>query len=254
MRLHYHQLGHGPPILLLHGLLGSWSNWLGVGRQLATRFAVFAMDLRNHGRSPHDPEMSYPRMVDDLVEFMEERGLAAAHVLGHSMGGKVAMQLALSNPARINRLIIADISTRAMPPQHLGILDALESIEPGKFHSREAVDAALADRLPDHRLRRFLLTNLSHAQGGGLRWRPYLTGIRANCPRLAEAVQGGRPFAKPALFLRGERSDYLAEKDLPAIQWLFPNARLQVVKNAGHWLHADAPVEFTQRFLEFLTA
>jgi esterase len=253
MRLHYQQLGHGPPVLLLHGLLGSLSNWLGVGRQLTARFTVFAVDLRNHGRSPHDDEMSYARMAEDLVEFLDDRGLASAHVLGHSMGGKVAMQLALSNPARVNRLIVADISPRAAADQHHEILEVLSSVDLGQFRSREALDAALAERLPDPQLRRFLLKNVPPAEDGGLRWQPNLAGIRANYPQLAEAVRGGRPFAKPTLFLRGETSDYITENDLPQIRRLFPNAVSQVVKGAGHWLHADAPVEFIRRVLEFVT-
>jgi esterase len=252
MRLHCHQLGHGPPVVLLHGLLASSSNWLGVGRQLGARFTVFAVDLRNHGRSPHDDEMSYPCMAEDVVELLDDRGMATAHVLGHSMGGKVAMHLALSNPARVNRLIVADISPRAAPTQPHDTLKTLLDFDPGAFRSREALDVTLAERLPDARLRRFLLKNLMSAAHGGMRWRPNLAGISANLPRLSEAVQGGRPFARPTLFLRGEDSDYLTERDVPEILRLFPNAILQVVTRTGHWLHADAPAEFTRMVLDFL--
>jgi pimeloyl-ACP methyl ester carboxylesterase len=169
------------------------------------------------------------------------------------MGGKVAMHLALSNPARVQRLIVADISPRASPTQHDDTLAKLLSLDPGKFYSREAVDAALADRLPDAKLRRFLMKNLAPTGKGGLRWQSNLPGISANLFRLSEAVRGGRPFAKPTLFLRGENSDYITEGDVPEILRLFPCATIQRVTGAGHWLHADAPVEFTRLVTEFLT-
>lgn len=254
MQLNFHHVGDGPPIVLLHGLLGSSGNWLGIGRRLAARFSVLAVDLRNHGRSPHKEEMSYAQMAEDLAEFLDHRGLAATHLLGHSMGGKVAMQFALSNPARVRRLIVADISPRNTPPEHHELLDALQSLELAQYRSRGALDAALAGRVPDAVMRAFLLKNAVPAENGGLKWQPNLMGIQANYLRLTEAVNGGRPFGRPTLFLRGEQSSYITERDMPEIRRLFPEASLQVVKGAGHWLHADAPQEFTRLVLGFLLA
>jgi pimeloyl-ACP methyl ester carboxylesterase len=254
MHLHSHRSGHGPPLVLLHGLFGSLTNWLGVSRALAVQFTVFAVDQRNHGRSPHCDTMSYAEMAADLAAFLDDQGLASAHLLGHSLGGKVAMQFALTHPARVKRLIVADISPRAAPAHHQGVLDALLHLEPARFRSREAMDATLAGRLPDATLRRFLLKSVTRTADGTFRWQFNLPGLHANSARLTEAVQGGRPFAKPTLFLRGGRSNYITDGDLPEIRRLFPRATLQTVAGAGHWLHTDAPLEFLQRVHDFLKA
>ena len=254
MRLHCHATGHGPPLVLLHGLFGSLSNWLGVGRALARQFTVLAVDQRNHGRSPHAAEMSYVSMAADLAEFLDAHGYEAAHLLGHSMGGKVAMQFALSYPARVKRLVVVDMSPRAMPPQHRGVIAALLAVDPASFRSRSELDAALAGRLPDVALRRFLLKNLRAGPSGELRWQIHLAAIHANYGALMAAVQGGRPFARPTLFLRGEHSDYITAGDAGEIARLFPDAQLRTVRGAGHWVHADAPAEFASVVAEFLSA
>ncbi|HEY9174633.1 MAG TPA: alpha/beta fold hydrolase [Verrucomicrobiae bacterium] len=254
MRLHCHATGHGPPLVLLHGLFGSFSNWLGVSHAFARRFTVLAVDQRNHGRSPHADEMSYVSMAGDLAEFLDTHGLQSAHLLGHSMGGKVAMQFALSHPARVKRLVVVDMAPRAMPPQHRAVIEALVAVDPAAYRSRSEMDAALAGRLPDVALRRFLLKNLTSAPSGELRWQVNLSAIHANYGQLMAAVTGGRPFTRPTLFVRGEHSDYLTAGDTGEIERLFPNAQLRTVRGAGHWVHAEAPAEFASVVTEFLSA
>lgn len=254
MKLHWHQLGEGPPLVLLHGLFGSSTSWLGVARALAARFAVQAVDLRNHGRSPHAEAMTFAVMAEDVGEFLDDRGFASVHLLGHSLGGKVAMQFALTHPARVRRLIVEDIAPRAVPPDHREVIEALRSVAPERFQNRNEMDAALAPRIPDAVLRRFLLKNVAAGPDGRLRWQMHLEGIHAAYGDLTAAIAGGRPFGKPALFLRGGNSDYIADGDWPEICRWFAQARCETVPGAGHWLHADAPAEFSRRVLQFLEA
>lgn len=160
MRLHFKSLGRGRPLVMLHGLFGSFDNWLGVAPKLARHFQLFLLDLRNHGASPHSPEMNYPALAADVAEFFETQKLAGANLLGHSLGGKVAMQFAFNFPARLEKLIVVDIAPRANPHEHDTIFGALLALDLKKFHSRAEVEDALAPAIPDLTLRRFLLKNL----------------------------------------------------------------------------------------------
>lgn len=252
MQLHFHHFGHGPPLVLLHGLFGSLTNWLGVSRRLAEHFTLFALDQRNHGRSAHSSEMSYPAMAADVGEFLNAQGLTSAHVLGHSMGGKVAMQFALNHPAQVRRLVVVDIAPGIAPPQHAAVFAALRALDLAAARSREELFDALAERLPDAAVRRFLLKNVVPDANGAFRWQLNLSGIHASYQRLTEAVSGGRQFAKPTLFLRGERSNYITETSQRDIARWFPNATGRTLPGAGHWVHADAPLEFARAVIEFL--
>lgn len=253
MLLHHVELGSGPPLVVLHGLLGSHQNLLPVCRPLAARFRVFAVDLRNHGRSPHRELMDYAAMAEDVDRFLQAHGLAAAHVLGHSMGGKTAMQLALHHPQRVDRLVVADMSPRAAGPRFAKLLHALRALPVVDFRSRNDADAALAPAVPDEAVRQFLLKNLVPDERGGYRWRAHLEGIAANYDRLREAVDSAIPFTGPALFLRGGKSDYIGPDDVPEIHRLFPSAEIVTLPEAGHWVHVDAPAAFAQAVLEFLS-
>ncbi len=253
MQLNCHRFGQGPPLVLLHGLFGSLTNWLGVGRELATHFTVLAMDQRNHGRSPHAAEMSYPLMAGDLAESLDAHALSSVHLLGHSMGGKVAMQFALTNPARVKRLVVVDMSPRAMPPQHREVIEALVAVDPTAYRSRVELDKTLAERLPDAALRRFLLKSLTPTPSGTLRWQINLAAIQTSYRCLTDAIAGGRPFTRPTLFLRGELSRHVTDEDEGEIARLFPDSQVQTVQDAGHWVHADAPTEFVRMVTEFLS-
>ena len=252
MQLHFQSYGHGNPLILLHGLLGSLENWHSVSQKLAVDFQVFAVDQRNHGRSPHAAELSYELMVHDLERFLVNHRLSAVHLLGHSMGGKTSMKFALTYPDLVAKLIVVDIAPRAYPPYHRQILDAMLSLDLSSCKNRHEMDAQLAQTIPDLRLRQFLLKNVKRDAAGVFHWQINLPAIDANYPRLNEALADRRTFAKPALFIRGERSDYIRNEDINLIQTLFPAAEYSEIAGAGHWVHADAPETFLRKVREFL--
>ncbi len=252
IQLAFRQYGSaGPPLIILHGLFGSRENWHSVCLKLAPEFRVFALDQRNHGESPHCPVMDYARMAEDVREFLTQHRLEAAHVLGHSMGGKTAMQLALLHPSDILSLISVDIAPRAYSPLHADILKALQALELWSFHSRQQMERALEPAVPDLATRRFLLKNVSRTADGAFKWRLGLAEIAGDYARLSEPVTG-RAFSGPALFIRGEKSDYLGEKDMPEIRRLFPNARIAVVPQAGHLVHVENQTALLDCIIEFL--
>lgn len=252
MELHFRTLGEGPPLIMLHGLLGSLHNWLPLARKFAERFKVFAVDQRNHGLSPHSPDFGYDHMARDLHELMNAQGLTSAHVLGHSMGGKTAMQFALLYPDQVEKLVVVDISPKAHVPRQTGTLQALLALDLGKFQHRVEMDVALAGSVPDEELRQFLLTNVARDKAGSFHWKANLAAIWENRRLLGAALESERPCIKPALFIRGGRSDYVADADLDLIRRLFPQAVMQTIPEAGHWVHVDTPEEFTKVAMEFL--
>lgn len=253
MQLAYQRYGDGPPLIILHGLLGSGDNWQTLSRTaFAEYFTVFTVDLRNHGRSPHSEIFSYPAMVEDLTEFMDTHGLAAAHVIGHSMGGKAAMHLALAHPERVRRLVVVDIAPKTYPPQHTPIFDALRGLDLAAYGSRTEIDAALAEALPDKPVRSFLLKNLQRDAEGRYSWQINLDGIYHNYPHLNGGVQADGTFEGPTLFVRGGASPYVADADLEVIRRFFPHATLATIDGAGHWVHAENPQEFAEATLAFL--
>ena len=252
MQLHFKQLGHGEPLVLLHGLFGSSDNWFGVAPKLAEKFHVFIPDLRNHGQSPHHNEMDYPLMAADVEIFFATQKIESAHVIGHSMGGKVAMQFALDFPARVKKLVVVDMAPRAYAPAHEKIFTALLALDLKAFQSRSQMEDALAPEIPSLNLRRFLLKNLGRTEDGAFKWKMNLRGVAENYSRLGEVLNVGKPFAKPTLFIRGGKSDYIGEADVAEVHRLFPAAEIQTIATANHWVHADAPVEFVRLTLNFL--
>ncbi len=252
MQLHSTALGSGEPLIVLHGLLGSHQNLLPACRKFAEYFHVFALDQRNHGQSPHADQMNYEVMAQDVIAFMEARQLESAHVLGHSMGGKTAMHLALHHPTYVNKLVVADMSPRAAPPRFDKLLQALGELHPEQFKSRQEADQALAPKVPEQSLRQFLLKNLAQNEHGGYRWRNNLPGITANYPRLREAIHSAIPFTGEACFILGGDSDYVRGADKDEIHKLFPSAQFVTIVGAGHWVHAAKPAEFAEAVVGFL--
>ena len=224
MPLHFKQLGHGEPLVLLHGLFGSGDNWFGVAPKLAEKFHVLIPDLRNHGHSPHHAEMDYPLMAADVEKFFSAQKIESAHVIGHSMGGKVAMQFALDFPARVKKLVVVDMAPRAYAPAHDKIFAALLALDLKLFQTRAEIEAALASEISSLNLRRFLLKNLSRDAHGKFVWKMNLRGVAENYSRLGEVLNAGNPFAEPTLFIRGGRSDYINAADEVAIHHQFPAA------------------------------
>ncbi len=252
MKLNSYSVGHGPTLIGLHGLLGSLDNWKLTATRWAGDFTVHLLDLRNHGHSPHADEFNYEVLVADVVEFIRDQHLDRVHLLGHSLGGKVAMRFAQLHPALVSKLVVADMSPRAYPVVHAELLTAMLAINPGAFLQRTEVDAALASAVPDQRLRQFLLKNLARDPAGKLHWRPHLAAIRAALPQLSAALPRTPRFDGPTLFIRGEKSDYIRDEDLTLIREVFPRAQLRTLAGAGHWVHADAPAQFAEVVSEFL--
>lgn len=252
MQLHFKQLGRGEPLVLLHGLFGQSDNWFGVAPRLAEKFHVLMPDLRNHGHSPHHPEMDYPLMADDVEKFFTAQKMENACVIGHSMGGKVAMQFALDFPACVKKLIVVDMAPRAYQRAHDHIFAALLALDLALFQTRQQIEEALAPEIPSLNLRRFLLKNLGRDEQGKFFWKMNLRGVAENYSRLGEVLKAGEPYAGPSLFIRGGRSDYINANDELEIRRLFPAAELQTIASANHWVHADAPDEFVRRVLNFL--
>ncbi len=252
MQLHSTSLGSGEPLIVLHGLLGSHQNLLPACRKFAEHFHVFALDQRNHGHSPHHDEMSYELMAADVVRFMDAHNIGSAHVLGHSMGGKTAMHLALHHPTRVNNLVVVDMSPRAAGPRFAKLLHALRELHPERLKTRQEADHALAASVPEESLRQFLLKNLTPAEHGGYRWRMNLESIATNYDRLREAVHSAIPFTGEALFLLGGNSDYVGEADKAEIHRLFPAAQFTSIAGAGHWVHVEKPAEFAAAVMDFL--
>jgi len=240
-----------PAVVLLHGLFGSAANLGMVARGLAEDFSVYSLDLRNHGQSPPHPDMSYREMASDVAEFITSQGLAPCHVLGHSMGGKVAMQLALDYPELVDKLVVADIAPVQYPPHHDHILAGLDAVAAAGVDSRQAADAVLAEYVDDAGVRAFLLKSWQRADDGHFYWLINREAVRNNYEKLGVANKGGR-FEGPALFIAGGLSDYVRPEHREAILALFPNARAKIIEGTGHWLHAEKPAVFNKLVLRFL--
>ena len=252
MQLRFKEIGHGEPLLLLHGLFGQADNWFGVAPKLAEKFHVLMPDLRNHGHSPHHPEMDYPLMAADVEKFLTSQNIESAHVIGHSMGGKVAMQFALDFPGRVKKLIVVDMAPRAYKRIHEPIFAALLALDLDSFQTRQQIEEALAPEIPSLNLRRFLLKNLGRDDRGKFFWKMNVRGVSENYSRLGELVAAKNPFGHPTLFISGGVSDYVAADDETRILELFPSASIKTIAAASHWVHADAPEEFVRLVLEFL--
>ncbi|MBK1697274.1 alpha/beta fold hydrolase [Rhodovibrio salinarum] len=232
--------GDGPPLVVLHGLFGQAKNWATIAKGLADGRRVIAADLRNHGASPWSDEMTYPAMADDVAGLIEQLPEGRAEVLGHSMGGKAAMVLALTRPELVDRLIVADIAPMAYSGGSLlPFVDAMLAVDPARHDSRKSVEQELKRAVQDPGIRQFLLSNLTRGDSG-FRWTLNLSTLRAAMDTLAGWPDVDGRYDGATLFLAGARSDYVTEAARPAIDRHFPNAQITRVP-AGHWVHAEAP-------------
>ncbi|WP_369600694.1 alpha/beta fold hydrolase [Hahella sp. SMD15-11] len=243
--------GQGSPVILVHGLFGSMENLGAIARLLAGEFEVHSLDMRNHGRSPHTDHMDYATMSQDILKYMNRAGLDQAAMLGHSMGGKTVMQLALNAPERVTRLVVADIAPVRYPPHHQSVMAGLSAIgDPSRLTSRAEADAILKAYVPEDAVRLFLLKNLVRAEQG-FSWRINLPVIRQSYDALMAGQDGGC-FPGPVLFIKGGASDYIRPEHRTTIARLFPNAQLKVIPGTGHWLHAEKPQLFARIVSRFL--
>lgn len=251
--LAYIESGEGEHcIVLLHGLFGQVRNLGALARALSARYRVISIDLPGHGDSPHANRYTHATMAESVHRTLVALQLQHYMLLGHSLGGKVAMRLALAYPDAVRRLMVLDIAPVQYEPRHEQVFNALLQVEPEKLRSRSEADEVLARSLPEPAMRQFLLQNLRRSDNG-YAWKCDLEGLRGSYAALSAAVEAGNgnPYARPALFLGGGRSDYLLPEHEPLLHALFPAARLEFLPNAGHWLHAEAPSKCAELALKF---
>jgi pimeloyl-ACP methyl ester carboxylesterase len=255
IELNHKTFGEGNPVVILHGLFGTLDNWQTVGRQIAEQYMVYLLDQRNHGRSPHTEEITYPLMAEDLHHFLESQWMFKAHIIGHSMGGKTAMQFALQYPGMVDKLIVVDIAPKAYQGGHQAIFEALFALDPATVSDRKEAEAILSQHISERGVRQFLLKNLSRQKGNnGYQWKMNLPTIHQHYADILKAPEASTPFTGETLFIRGGQSDYIQDEDRAAILKWFPNARIETVEQAGHWVHAEAPEALLRLVLEFLEA
>lgn len=253
MRLNVIEAGAGKPLVILHGLLGSSRNWGGIAGKLGEGRRVMALDLPNHGASPWTEAMDYPFMAREIARFIEEQVDGPAAVVGHSMGGKVAMTLALTRPELVERLVVVDIAPVSYTHTFAPYIKAMRAAPLGTAERRADIEQSMATMIPDPRVRAFLMQNLEGG-AGGYRWRANLAVLGAAMDDILAFPHfpDGTRYDGPTLFLHGAESDYVLPAHEDIIMALFPHARFHTVAGASHWVHADKPAEFIDTVAAFL--
>lgn len=245
--------GSGKPFVIMHGFLGMSDNWKTLGTQFAeSGYEVHMLDLRNHGRSIQSAEFNYQLMVNDVVEYCQEKNLTNIDLLGHSMGGKVAMFVATQFPDLVEKLVVADIGVKYYKPHHEQILAGLSAVDFSKKPSRSDVEEILTPYISDFGTRQFLMKSLYWKEPGQLDFRFNLEAFVANRDVIGDALSEDAIFEKPTLFLKGANSNYILDSDTAQIKHHFPDAKIEVIANAGHWLHAENPKDFYDETMRFL--
>ena len=251
MKLFSRVLGEGRPLLIIHGLFGMSDNWQSLAKQFADFFEVHLIDLPNHGRSYHTDDFSYSFMAEDIKSYIADSNLEEVIIIGHSLGGKLAMQLAVSEPQLISKLVVVDISPRFYPIHHDKIIEGLQSLDFSVQKSRSEADKRLSTYIEENDVRQFLLKSMYWKEKGLLDFRFNLSAISANIANVGEALKEGSRFVKPSLFLKGEHSNYITDSDEDLIFLHFPNADIENIENSGHWLHAENPSQFYETVMRF---
>lgn len=248
--LNYERFGSGTPVVILHGLFGDLDNLKRLGRELESDFDIIAIDIRNHGDSFHSDTMSYAAMADDIAKLLDALKVNSAHFVGHSMGGKLAMEFALSFPQQVLSVVAADVAPVAYDPKHRHILDALEALDLTQISSRQDADKLLSSQIDNRGVRQFLLKNLRHVDTG-YEWRLNLPALDAHYAEISGAVRSGQ-YDGPILFIKGGDSDYLKPEHESEIRDRFSNVDVKIIEGTAHWLHAEKPRIFNRLVREFI--
>lgn len=253
--LHSKILGKGQPFIILHGFLGMSDNWKTLGTKYSENgFEVHLIDQRNHGKSFHSAEFNYDVLSDDISNYMDHHHIKAACVMGHSMGGKTAMQLATSHPERVSKLIVADIAPKFYPPHHDFIFNGLSKLDLDEISDRREADDELSKHIKDKGIRQFLLKNLYWVEKGKLGFRFNFDVLKNKMEEIGENILPNAVYDGPTLFLRGDRSEYIQPNDFAEIKRHFPKAEIETIDKAGHWLHAENPKQFFEKSFKFLNS
>ena len=255
MELYHKEYGSGHPFVILHGLFGMSDNWATLGKRFGEQHLVVTPDLRNHGRSPHVPEMDYPSMASDVHHFLVDQWIHSAFVMGHSMGGKVAMQLALDYPDQVEKLIVVDIGLHTYPSGHDEIFDAMINLPLSEAKDRKFIESHLSAKIGDPGVVLFIMKNIVYDKLlDQYTWRMNLDTIHRQYNLILKGIETQNTFDKPSLFINGGKSKYIREQDKSPIQEVFTDARFHTIAEAGHWVHADQPDELFDVVQTFLGA
>ena len=254
MQLNHKILGEGFPIIILHGLFGMLDNWQTIGKKLAEEgFMAILIDQRDHGKSPHTSEFNYTLLAEDLFHFMEDNWIYKAHIIGHSMGGKTAMKFAFQHEEMIEKMIIADVMNRQYKGGHESVIAAIDSLNVNEVENRDTIYEHLKSQELDEGTVQFLLKNLSRNKEGGYEWKMNFSLLKEKYQNILDPVAATNEVCNTeTLFIKGENSNYIQDLDFAAIKQQFPNSTITTISNAGHWVHADKPVEFFNAVKEFL--
>lgn len=241
MKLYYRVYGRGNPLLILHGLFGNTDNWLPIAKRLADDHRVFLLDMRNHGRSPHDPVFTLESMVEDVYEFITDLDLRKISLIGHSMGGMITMSFAFEYTHRVDRMAVIDIAPKPYPVMHDEILKYLQAIDLTRINRRHDAEVQLAEFIASRRVRQFLLKNLYRQEDGRYNWRLNLPVIAGNLTEIRKGIRNPRRISTPTLFIRGGASNYIEDADTALFTRLFEAYRVETIPAASHWVHSEAP-------------
>lgn len=251
MKLNFKKTGSGKPLIILHGLFGSADNWFSISKELKDHYTLYLIDQRNHGDSPQSDDWNYEVMVEDLKELMDNEDLKKAYLMGHSMGGKTAMNFALRYPDKVEKLIVADIAPRYYAVHHQRILEGLNALDLNEIQSRKEADEELSKYVPEVGVRQFLLKSLGR-DSDGFQWKINLPVITEKINEVGKALPEGESFTGPTLFLAGANSSYIQQSDIDDIDAFFPNNVVEFIADAAHWLHAEQPDAVVEEIRKFL--
>lgn len=248
VKLHHKEIGSGPALLIMHGLLGSLDNWSTISRSLAEYFTVFMLDLRNHGKSPHTEAFSYELMAKDVLRFIEDHEISLPHMIGHSMGGKVLFEMLRSGSDQLGKKIVLDIAPKAYPDVHFNILDVMEKMPLTQIRGRSEAEEWMKTYIDDQRVRQFILKNLDRNSHQEFEWKVNLSAVSKNYTNISSAISLDHIVDGEIYFVHGQLSDYVNHSDEDEIRCIFPQAKFIAVEGAGHWIHADQP----QKLIEII--
>jgi esterase len=250
MKLSVRELGEGQPLMILHGLFGSSDNWQSHALKLAEYYRVILVDLRNHGHSAWNDDSSYEAMADDVFELCQEMQLEDLILVGHSMGGKVAMHFGLNHADLLEKLIVVDMGIKSYPMHHDHILAGIHAVDPSKIKARREADVQMSAHIESEGVKQFLLKNLYWVEKGKLAWRMNVEVLEREMPEILKALPEGDVMT-PTLFIRGELSNYVLDEDIPSIESQFIDVEFVTIPDAGHWVHAESPTVFLETLLSF---
>ena len=251
MLLHYKELGEGKPLVILHGLFGTSDNWQTHAKKLGEYYRVILVDQRNHGHSPWSEDFTYEHLADDLERLIVHLGIDQFTLIGHSMGGKTAMYYSQKYPTRLEKMVIVDIGIKQYPMHHNEIIKGIKSLDLTTIYSRSAAEQAMIPFVDSYGVRQFLLKNLYWVEKGKLAWRMNVDVLEREMEEILAPIPNIEVWT-PTLFLRGAMSNYILDEDWDEIEEIFPDATLETIENAGHWVHSEQPDEFIEMVLGFI--